>query len=234
MTSGAGAPERSPADPNAANGFTTRILRLVKSAPEREAIASGQADAVIDPATGKVFLLPDAQRALHQDQARVRGLLALAADSWWEQDESYRFVSQSDTIAGNPSPHDEGSIGRQLWDLPFDNMDAAGWDAHRRQLEWRATFRDLELRYADRAGDMRWISVSGEPTFDEQDRFTGYRGTQRDITLRKQMEAAAQLRLDDALAARGRGEALAPRVAPPRRPASGALKRRGLANNVLA
>src|SRR4051812_25886757 len=234
MTAGAPALESNAPRPNAANGFTTRILRLVKSAPEREAIASGQADAVIDPATGKVFLLPDAQRALHQDQARVRGLLALAADSWWEQDESYRFVSHSDTIARNPSPHDEGSIGRQLWDLPFDNMDAAGWDAHRRQLEWRATFRDLELRYTDRAGDMRWISVSGEPTFDEQDRFTGYRGTQRDITLRKQMEAAAQLRLDDALTARGRGVALAPRGAPPRRPARGALKSRGLANHLLA
>jgi CRP-like cAMP-binding protein len=44
-----------------ANG---RILRLVKSGPERRALESGQVDAVLDPATGTAFLLPDAQRAL--------------------------------------------------------------------------------------------------------------------------------------------------------------------------
>ena len=44
-----------------ANG---RILRLVKSGPEREALESGQVDAVLDPETGTAFLLPDAERAL--------------------------------------------------------------------------------------------------------------------------------------------------------------------------
>jgi PAS domain S-box-containing protein len=226
MTSGADAPVRSLPGADAGNGFTKRILRLVKSAPEREAIASGQADAVIDPASGNVFLLPDAQRALREEQARIRGLLALAADSWWEQDDSYRFVSHSDAIAGNPSPHDEGSLGKPLWDLPFDNMGEADWDAHRRQLEWRAVFRELELRYTDRAGETRWVSVSGEPTFDGQDRFTGYRGTLRDITLRKQVEAVALLRRDGVAA-----PALEER---PRRPGRPAAKTRGVANGLLA
>jgi CRP-like cAMP-binding protein len=44
-----------------ANG---RILRLVKSGPEREALESGQVDAVLDPETRTAFLLPDAARAL--------------------------------------------------------------------------------------------------------------------------------------------------------------------------
>jgi CRP-like cAMP-binding protein len=41
-----------------------RILRLVKSGPEREALESGQVDAVLDPETRTAFLLPDAARAL--------------------------------------------------------------------------------------------------------------------------------------------------------------------------
>jgi PAS domain S-box-containing protein len=235
MSAGAGAPERGLPGPDAGNGFTKRILRLVKSAPEREAIASGQADAVIDPASGNVFLLPDAQRALRQDQARIRSLLALAADSCWEQDEGYRFVSHSVIAAGNPALDAETSIGKPLWELPFDNMGEADWDAHRRQLEWRAAFRDLELRYADRAGEMRWISISGEPTFDEQDRFKGYRGTLRDITLRKQSEALAQL-FRDGLAERARGEDIAVRRREerPRRPEHRAAKRSGTANGLLA
>jgi CRP-like cAMP-binding protein len=41
-----------------------RILRLVKSGPERRALDSGEVDAVLDPASGVALLLPDAQRAL--------------------------------------------------------------------------------------------------------------------------------------------------------------------------
>ena len=41
-----------------------RLLRLVKSGPERRALEAGQVDAVLDPATGTAFLLHDARRAL--------------------------------------------------------------------------------------------------------------------------------------------------------------------------
>lgn len=72
--------------PNAELGIPARILRLVKSAPELRAIASGEVDAVIDPATGKVFMLRDARQELHQDQATVgtpiaNSLLAALPDS---------------------------------------------------------------------------------------------------------------------------------------------------------
>jgi CRP-like cAMP-binding protein len=42
----------------------SRILRLVQSGPERQAIDAGQVDAVLDPASGTALLLPDARRAL--------------------------------------------------------------------------------------------------------------------------------------------------------------------------
>ena len=41
-----------------------RALRLVTGGPERRAIEAGEIDAVIDSATGNVFLLPQAKRAL--------------------------------------------------------------------------------------------------------------------------------------------------------------------------
>ena len=43
---------------------TSRILRLVKSEPERRSLESGQVDAILDPSTGNVFLLRQAKRAL--------------------------------------------------------------------------------------------------------------------------------------------------------------------------
>ena len=171
---------------NAGLGFERRILRLVKGAPELRAIESGQVDAVIDPATGKAFLLPDAQQALREDEARNRSLFALSADWTWELDESYRFISHSSTAAGNAAPYGEGIIRKRLWELPFD-LEEADWKVHRRLLKWHTTFRDLELRCTDRAGEVRYVSFSGEPIFDQKDKFAGYRGITRDITERRRV-----------------------------------------------
>jgi PAS domain S-box-containing protein len=178
--------ERKPPRPRAGLGFEGRILRLVKSAPELRAIDSGQVDAVIDPATGKAFLLPDAQLALREDQTRNRSLLALSADWTWELDQDYRFISHSSIAAGNAAPYGAGAIGKRLWELPFD-LEEADWKVHRRLLEWRTTFRDLELRCTDRAGEVRYVSFSGEPIVDRKGNFTGYRGITRDITERRRV-----------------------------------------------
>lgn len=173
-------------------GFEGRILRLVKGGAERRAIEAGEVDAVLDPATGVVLLLPEAQAALREGEARLRSLLALNADWLWVQDEFYRFVSHTGVVSGDSGICDESIIGRTLRDPPFDGISEADWRTHQRQLDWRATFRDLELRCTDRGGDTRWISVSGEPTFDELDQFTGYRGTMRDISQRKWADILAQ------------------------------------------
>ena len=52
-------------------------------------------------------------------------------------------------------------------------------DEHRRDLEARRPFRDLVLTSRDNG---RSILVSGEPMFDADGRFRGYRGVARDIT----------------------------------------------------
>lgn len=48
------------------------VLRLVKGGTERRAIESGQADAILDPESGRVFLLPGAQRWLLEQTAHLR------------------------------------------------------------------------------------------------------------------------------------------------------------------
>jgi len=172
-------------------GFEAKILRLVKGAHERQAIESGQVDAIIDPASGRAMLLPDAQAALLERKAQFRSLVELASDGTWEQDDHYRFVSHTGAVIGSEQADDAGILGKTLWDLPFDNGSEVDWQTHRTQLEWRAVFRDLELRCVDRAGRLRIISISGEPIFDSENRFKGYRGITRDITERKRTETAA-------------------------------------------
>jgi PAS domain S-box-containing protein len=180
-------PSPTPSGTNAERGFKKAILRLVKGGPERMAIEAGQIDAIIDPVSGNAILLPDAQRALIERRVGFRSLIGLAFDWYWEQDERYRFVSHRS--ATDDANTEEGIIGKVLWDLSIDNMSEADWRTHRQQLEWRVIFRDLEIRRADRAGEVRYLSISGEPIFDDKNQFKGYRGITRDITERKHAEA---------------------------------------------
>ena len=171
-------------------GFEANILRLVKGARECRAIKSGQVDAIMDSASGRAVLLPDAQAAMLERKARFRSLVELSTDGYWEQDEHYRFVLHTGAPIGSEWTGDAGILGKTLWELSFDNGSEIDWQTHRTQLEWRAIFRDLEFRCVDRAGGLRIISISGEPMFDA-DRFKGYRGITRDITERKRAESAA-------------------------------------------
>lgn len=185
-------PHRNPARSNARTGFENVVLRLVKDGPERLAIETGQIDAVIDTASGSAILLPEAQRALTERSARFRSLVALCSDWSWEQDDHYCFTAHGGTGAGGSGFDDAQIIGKSLWEMPFLNMNESDWRTHRSQLEWRAIFQDLELEYVDRAGGRCCISINGEPVFDGQERFKGYRGTARNVTARKLAEALVQ------------------------------------------
>lgn len=55
-----------------------RLLRLVKSGPERHALESGQVDAVLDAANGKAFLLSDAERVFFQARGKIENSLLAA------------------------------------------------------------------------------------------------------------------------------------------------------------
>jgi PAS domain S-box-containing protein len=182
-------PPRADADPasvDAMQAFQDLIRRLVKDASELRAIEAGEVDAIMDPVSGKAILLPTAQAGLRESEARMRSLLALNSDGDWEQDEHYCFTSYTHAAIGiTPIFDGEDIVGKTFWALPFNNMSKADWRAHRSRLEHRATFRDLELRYVDRAGEAHEISVSGEPVFDVRGKFTGYRGVMQDITARR-------------------------------------------------
>ena len=164
-----------------ARSFESNVLRLIRSAPESRAVRAGEVDAIVDPASGRVILMPAAQAALIERKARFRSLVDLASDGYWEQNADYRFVLHEGAAIGNERTGDEGILGKTLWELSFDNGSEINWQAHRTQLEWRAIFRDLEFSCLDSAGQLRRISISGEPIFDADARFTGYRGITREV-----------------------------------------------------
>ncbi len=133
-----------------------------------------------------------AQEALRQSEARWRSLTQLSSDWYWEQDADFRIVRLEGNVQGDPGMPDKGHQGLTLWELPGSIVSEAQWRAHRAQLQAHEVFHDFEMQRLGADGEPVWVSVSGEPIFDGEGRFTGYRGLARNITERKRAEAEIQ------------------------------------------
>ncbi|HEY1459776.1 MAG TPA: PAS domain S-box protein [Casimicrobiaceae bacterium] len=130
-----------------------------------------------------------AEQALWTSEERFRALVQFSFDVYWESDAAHRFTRQefSEQLTGAPARGSE--IGKTRWEVPYVEPDEEAWRQHRTALDAHLPFRDFELARPTADGGVRYVSVSGIPTFDETGRFVGYRGVGRDITPRKRAEA---------------------------------------------
>jgi diguanylate cyclase (GGDEF)-like protein/PAS domain S-box-containing protein len=128
------------------------------------------------------------QERLRQSEARFRSLTELSSDWYWEQDEHFRFVridGNQDAISTFPA---EQYVGVTRWHAGVSGVSSAQWARHRAALEAHEVFHDFEMQRMRPDGSMMWASVSGAPIFDDQGKFSGYRGIGRDISERKAAE----------------------------------------------
>jgi PAS domain S-box-containing protein len=130
------------------------------------------------------------EERLRNSEDRFRSLVELSSDWYWEQDEHFRFIDISSGNSGQEGLESAPYLGKTRWELPAVDRNNARWAAHRTMLERREPFRDFEYQWTRKEGDFLWVSVSGDPIFDKEGRFKGYRGTGRNITRRKQVAEA--------------------------------------------
>jgi len=130
--------------------------------------------------------------ALRLSEARWRSLTQLSSDWYWEQDAQFRFVRLDGNAQQKTGVPDEVHYGLTRWELPDTFVDEGQWRDHRALLEAHQVFHDFEMQRVTHDGQPIWVSISGEPIFDAEGRFTGYRGVARDITERQLAEAQIQ------------------------------------------
>lgn len=117
-------------------------------------------------------------------EARFRALTELSSDWYWEMDSDFRFTRIEYGAQGprrGLMPSDE-LIGRQRWELDVKLVQPASWDEHRAALQARQPYRDLLTRNLGRDGELHYVASSGDPIFDAQGVFLGYRGVSKDVT----------------------------------------------------
>lgn len=131
-----------------------------------------------------------AERALKESEARFRSLTELSSDWYWEQGPDLRITRQEGRHWSGDDTAFDDEVGKAFWELGFDTE--GGWDAHRATLERHEVFRDVIVSRRDRDGQTHYLSLSGEPVFDTDGVFSGYRGVGQNITPEKRAEERIQ------------------------------------------
>jgi PAS domain-containing protein len=131
-------------------------------------------------------------QSAEEREHRFRGLLAIAADAYWEIDDRYRLVTfsrQADEPAASGSAE---HIGEVPWEVDGFDIDDETLDLLRAQLEAREPFRDLPVRWLSGKVAIGHFLISGEPRHNLQGTFQGYWGVARDVSADVQARQALQ------------------------------------------
>jgi diguanylate cyclase (GGDEF)-like protein len=135
-----------------------------------------------------VALVRDVSAAAETQQL-LFGLLSVTSDTAWEMDESLRIISSRDSLATNACS-DFRFAGKTVAEILGGDpaMDRL-LESQMRDLSSQRPFRGVLHSVPAPEGKLFWIETNGNPIFNADGAFQGYRGTTRDITRRKTDEA---------------------------------------------
>jgi len=177
----------------------TLIAGICKSGRKIWVVLTGKHIDPQRPELGAAFSATDitdskhAEEALRKSEARFRSLADLSSDWYWEQDAELRFVSTSGRESGRGGITAADHTGRRRWELPGTEIVHQSWAEHQATLAAREPFRDVLLKRTAANGAVHYVNISGEPMFNVQGEFSGYRGIARDVTERIVAEQQARV-----------------------------------------
>jgi diguanylate cyclase (GGDEF)-like protein/PAS domain S-box-containing protein len=128
------------------------------------------------------------EKALQDSEQRFRQLVAMSSDWYWEQDGQLRFTMITGGFAGKAGITVDRVLGKTRWEFVPDLELCEEGRAHAAQVRAHEAFYNFEYQTLDDNGETRWFCINGQPVFDQEGCFGGYRGTGSDITARKLTE----------------------------------------------
>ena len=118
---------------------------------------------------------------MNKQAERFPEIAHLGVDWIWETGPDKRFTYLSEHFEAVTGISRERLIGRSQADV-FDADRDSKWSDHMIDLDARRPFRNFEYKLQTPGGEKRIIWASGQPLFDENNTFLGYRGSATDVT----------------------------------------------------
>ena len=130
------------------------------------------------------------KRAARMSEQRFRRMVEMSSDWYWMQDQEFRFVD----VPGLELPDVDTDIviGKARWEITGLAPMQESWDQHKARLRRLESFSDFVLLRYKTSGELRYLSISGEPLFDEHGRLRGYHGIGKDVTERMRDQKALE------------------------------------------
>jgi PAS domain S-box-containing protein len=123
----------------------------------------------------------EAREAMQVSEGRFRRMVERSSDWYWEQDAQFRFIELPGFDKRDFSLQD--TVGKTRWELPsLGPLPDRVWEQHRAVLERHEPFSDFVFLRYNNSAELRYLSISGEPVFDKDGKFSGYRGIGKDVT----------------------------------------------------
>ncbi len=139
---------------------------------------------------------------------RLEGFAAASNGWFWETDADHRFTFMSQSVFDVVGVRPEWHYGKTRQEIGVPaSVSTADWNAHLQTMQERRPFRNFTFLRAGPSGD-QWLRTSGNPVFDEDGVFLGYRGVAADITAEIEALQRANQLADDIDAHRGRQQEL--------------------------
>ena len=121
-----------------------------------------------------------AEEALRESEAKFRDYAETASDWLWETGPDHKFTQLTENAFGS-DPADR--IGTTCSDHALDlETEPAKWRLFQAIIDARKPFRDFVYCSVGGNGSQMYVKKSGNPVFDINGEFVGYRGTSTDIT----------------------------------------------------
>lgn len=122
--------------------------------------------------------------ALRASKERFQDFAETAAEYFWETDACLCFTYVSERFQEKTGLVPEAVLGRHRSEVFASNLeDLSQWEAHIEVLDKRLAYSDFEIKQLYPDGTMKVFLESGKPVFEGDNRFVGYRGIGRDVTL---------------------------------------------------
>jgi PAS domain S-box-containing protein len=130
------------------------------------------------------------KRAARASEQRFRRMVAMSSDWYWMQDQEFRFVEVPGLEA--PDVDTDVVIGKARWEVSGLAPMQESWEQHRARMRRLESFSDFVLLRYKTSSELRYLSITGEPLFDDQGRLRGYHGIGKDITERSREQKALE------------------------------------------